>query len=666
MHWKRNALIRIAAGGAAALLAVLALLVPSAEAYTYSGGVMWTPPAGAPSYGSLYAHAIRLQHSTDANGELLASFEQYSGNGMPVYRSTNSGRTWTQISTIHDLVNSWNNIQLEPVLYELPQAIGTYPAGTILAAGDSIPADNSKTKIDMYASEDDGVTWSFVSSIATGGAAIASNGHTPVWEPYLLVANNKLIAWISDQRDTAYGQKLAHFTSTDGVNWSAEVNDVTYPAYAARPGMAIVSQLGNGQYILTYEYCNYPSGGCPIFYKISSNPETFGSVTGVQLVTTDGIKPQANPYNTWLPTGGPDGTIVVQAYSDQQMYASTDYGATWHRMFSNVVAGYSRGLLPLADGKSLLVTAGGVLTTNGTNKVTYGIDDYGGGISTGATYKIGNELSSQVLGVPNGNSGSPVVQAPDNGTADHNWQFLQQSNGYYRILNTLTGKYLAIPGGSLASGTGAIEWTQTGGAEQDWSVQPSPAGGYTITNRRSDLALTMATDANGQTSTGEQVTQAPLTSAANQRWNLVQTAPPAFTTGQFVLANGNSGNYAEVVGSTAGTQADQYRDVNHPDQYWTFTQSGSYYTITNVFTGDVLDSAGATASGSAVVEKPASGATSQQWSLVNTSGDNYQVVNRASGLALAVVGASTSNGALLDQETVSSAASQQWAIVKIN
>ncbi|MGW0584731.1 RICIN domain-containing protein, partial [Streptomyces sp. NPDC002920] len=264
------------------------------------------------------------------------------------------------------------------------------------------------------------------------------------------------------------------------------------------------------------------------------------------------------------------------------------------------------------------------------------------------------------------NSGSQVVQAADNGTADHNWQFQLQSNGYYRIYNTFSQKYLAIPGGSLSSGTGAIQWTSTGGAEQDWSVQPAPAGGYTIVNRRSDLALTMATDANGQTQLLEQATQAPLASSANQRWNLIQTAAPDFTSGQFVMANVSSGKYAEVIGSGDGTQADQYRDVNHPDQYWTFTRTGSYYTITNTFSGDLLDSAGATASGSAVVQKPASGGTSQQWSLTDTGDGKYQVVNRAGGLALSVVGASTGDGALLDQESVSTASAQRWTITKIN
>lgn len=190
----------------------------------------------------------------------------------------------------------------------------------------------------------------------------------------------------------------------------------------------------------------------------------------------------------------------------------------------------------------------------------------------------------------------------------------------------------------------------------------APTGGYTIANRRSDLALTMSSNA-----TGQQVTQAMLASAADQRWNLVQTVAPDFTSGQFVMTNVNSGAYAEVVGSTSGTQADQYRNVNHPDQYWTFTKTGSYCTIKNVFTGDVLDSAGATASGSAVVENPTSGTATQQWSLVDTGAGKYQVVNQASGLALAVTGASTANGALLDQEaSAPSSQAQLWAVSKIN
>ena len=111
-----------------------------------------------------------------------------------------------------DQVNGWG-MRWQPQLYELPQAIGNMPAGTILCAGNSIPSDYSKSKLDLYKSTDHGKTWSFVSSIASGGQPKSENGYTPVWEPFLLVADNKLIVYYSDQRDPKYGQKIVHQTS---------------------------------------------------------------------------------------------------------------------------------------------------------------------------------------------------------------------------------------------------------------------------------------------------------------------------------------------------------------------------------------------------------------------------------------------------------------------
>lgn len=55
----------------------------------------------------------------------------------------------------------------------LDQTLGGYPAGTILLAGNSIPADLSKTQLDLYVSTDSGSTWKFVSHIANGGVAVS-------------------------------------------------------------------------------------------------------------------------------------------------------------------------------------------------------------------------------------------------------------------------------------------------------------------------------------------------------------------------------------------------------------------------------------------------------------------------------------------------------------
>ncbi|RCW40317.1 hypothetical protein DFP97_1378, partial [Paenibacillus prosopidis] len=251
-------------------------------------------------------------------------------------------------------------------------------------AGNSIPSDYSKSKLDLYKSTDHGKTWSFVSSIASGGRPKSENGYTPVWEPFPLVADNKLIVYYSDQRDPKYGQKIVHQTSTDGINWGPVVDDVTSSLYIDRPGMPVVAQMGNGNYIMTYEECGVKN--CNVAYKIGPDPENFGSATSVDLTTKDGLRPSSSPYVVWLPTGGPNGTLAVSAYgADRVLFLNTQNGeeGTWTVIKSNTEGGYSRGLVPMSDGHSLFVISGGPLGTDKTNSVTYGIVDLRGGNSDG-------------------------------------------------------------------------------------------------------------------------------------------------------------------------------------------------------------------------------------------------------------------------------------------
>ncbi|WP_411152133.1 hypothetical protein [Streptomyces sp. A30] len=209
-------------------------------------------------------------------------------------------------------------------------------------------------------------------AVGVGGDA-AGNGNTPVWELFFLVSDGKLIVYYSDQRDPDHGQKIVHQVSTDIRNWGPIVNDVAMPTFSQRPGTATVAKLPNGNYVMTYEYGGSPAGHFAVYYKISSDPEAFGSVTGVSLRSTDGLVPTSTPYITWLPTGGPNGTLVVGAYSTSDLFPNSQNGAAnaWTRISSNVVGGYSRGMLPLTDGHSLLVLSGGSGGSNVRNPVTY-------------------------------------------------------------------------------------------------------------------------------------------------------------------------------------------------------------------------------------------------------------------------------------------------------
>ncbi|RDW64675.1 glycoside hydrolase family 93 protein [Coleophoma cylindrospora] len=331
---------------------------------------IYVPPATYNTPKTLYARTVQL-----ADGTLLATWENYSPEPpmvyFPIYRSTDKGETWTSFSTVQDQVNGWG-LRYQPSLYLLPQTIGNLTKGTILCAGNSIPTDLSQTKIDLYASQDSGATWSFVSSIASGGAADPSNGQTPVWEPFLMVYDNQLVAYYSDQRDPAHGQKLVHQVSSDGITWGAIVDDVAYPTYSQRPGMTTIAPLPNGQWIVTYEYGGGPNprnAGYPIYYRISPSPLTFNNATGV-LLNANGTIPSSSPYVVWSPSGGVNGTIAVSANSHSQIFVNTKLGdaSSWVIYSTPQAAAYSRHLRVMDDPDYLLIMGGGPL--GGDNSVT--------------------------------------------------------------------------------------------------------------------------------------------------------------------------------------------------------------------------------------------------------------------------------------------------------
>ncbi|KAG5951614.1 hypothetical protein E4U53_002690 [Claviceps sorghi] len=331
---------------------------------------VYTPPANYRTPRTLYGRTVQLP-----DGTLLATWEAYSPEppvvDFPIYRSTDKGATWAPFSKVTDQVNGWG-LRYQPFLYVLPQAIGQLPKGTVLLAGNSIPKDLSRTKIDLYASKDGGKTWSFVSSIASGGKALPNNGETPVWEPFLMVYNNQLVCYYSDQRDKAFGQKLVHQVSSDAVRWGAAVNDVTGTKYTERPGMTTVARLPNGNWIMTFEYgggASPTNAGFPIYYRISRSPLTFASAPN-QILNANGRVPSSSPYVAWSPSGGPSGTIIVNAASDKGVFINTKLGdaRSWVYYDTPQASSYSRQVMVMDNPDWILLMSGGDLNVN--NRVT--------------------------------------------------------------------------------------------------------------------------------------------------------------------------------------------------------------------------------------------------------------------------------------------------------
>ncbi|GFG26944.1 hypothetical protein IFM61606_06952 [Aspergillus udagawae] len=351
----------------------LAASVPRATIPTYNAVTVFSPPSDYNVPRVLYARSLELP-----NGDLLATWENYSKEPpqvyFPVYRSRDHGRTWKELSQVHDQVYGYG-LRYQPELYRLPERIGSFPAGTILMAGSAIPTDLSSTHIELYASHDSGVTWKFVSHIAAGGRAVPDNGLTPVWEPFLMARNGKLICYYSDQRANAtHGQKMVHQVTTDLKNWGPVVDDVAYPTYTDRPGMPVVAKLPNGKYIYTYEYGSFfgtSSYSFPVYFRISSDPENFASAPHQRLVTNTGYVPTSSPYVVWTPYGGVNGTIIVSAYSSSSVFINQALGeGPWREIPTSEPNAYTRSLRILSeDPKMLLINGAGVLNGQ-SNKVT--------------------------------------------------------------------------------------------------------------------------------------------------------------------------------------------------------------------------------------------------------------------------------------------------------
>ncbi|KFY82926.1 hypothetical protein V500_10253 [Pseudogymnoascus sp. VKM F-4518 (FW-2643)] len=337
----------------------------------FSQQTIFVPPRDYNTPKTLYGRTAQLE-----DGTLLATWENYSPEPpivhYPIYKSTDKGKTWAPFSTVKDVVNGWG-LRYQPFLYVLPRSIGEFKKGTVLCAGNSLPTDLSKTKIDIYASRDDGKTWSFVSSVASGGRGIPNNGETPIWEPFLMVYKKEFIAYYADQRDPDHGQKLSHQVSSDLVNWGPIIDDASSATYDNRPGMTTVARLRNGEYLMLYEfgggYNPANSGWFPVYYKIAADPRKFDEAKEM-VINAGGVVPTGSPYVVWSPSGGRNGTIVVSAASHSEVFVNTKAGDpnAWVMHKTPQESAYTRSLMVMDDPDYLLILGAGQL--NGDNKVT--------------------------------------------------------------------------------------------------------------------------------------------------------------------------------------------------------------------------------------------------------------------------------------------------------
>jgi hypothetical protein len=343
--------------------------------------------------GAQYPRVIQLQVGAN-KGVLLATFARRGS--LPIYRSTDNGESWQQISEVPMLRG-------QPWLYELASTLVVLPAAAVMACCSGLSRDPARRPLDVALSRDAGKSWSYLSTIATGGPGIydpASRAgfrqeQSPIWEPFLYMdAAGHLVASYSDERDkkNGYSQLLDHEVSNDGGRtWGPPVYDVAISDGLTRPGMAIVARDGKGKFYMSNEMVGLPGHALEprnnlAHLRTSADGDNWGDFRQYGTLIQDRFRqyPNGTPYIVWSPWGGTSGTLIASGRSVVRYDTGTVSGRVGNGVFVNQkggdgywtlietpidynpdMDGYSQTMIPLGDGQEILQ----LVTVN--NRVEY-------------------------------------------------------------------------------------------------------------------------------------------------------------------------------------------------------------------------------------------------------------------------------------------------------
>ena len=304
-----------------------------------------------------YPKGITLQHqkNPEDNGKLIAHLFVSDSSGPKTkscfVESSDGGLTWEIISRPEEQ-NAMNKLHsLQPGqmshVYELPEALGKYPAGTLVFSSGSINY-GLRSEIWIWYSTDCGRSW-------TQTVQIASMPNTDdegkgVWEPYSIYDNGYLYCFYSDQTNPKYDQALVFRRTKDGINWEDMKYVCAFDGEREGPGMIIITKMGNGEFFAVYEY--YGKAGShakgQIYYKKTRDLNNWGDPSDLGTMIKSGkLEIMGAPACLWVPAGGECGTLIVSGKEDNsdteehRIMISNDYGETWVTM-SNPLP-YNRG-----------------------------------------------------------------------------------------------------------------------------------------------------------------------------------------------------------------------------------------------------------------------------------------------------------------------------------
>lgn len=142
------------------------------------------------------------------------------------------------------------------------------------------------------------------------------------------------------------------------------------------------------------------------------------------------------------------------------------------------------------------------------------------------------------------------------------------ANGTRHLSGAGSGKLLDVSDAATADGTKVIQWTSTGGTNQQWTLTRGTGNVYTVTGVGSGKCLDVPDSSTAQ---GTQLDIWTCDGGANQQWALDATGSyTSASNASYVLVNLNSGLVVDVTGasSSAGAAVEQWAATGGSNQTW--------------------------------------------------------------------------------------------------
>ncbi len=143
------------------------------------------------------------------------------------------------------------------------------------------------------------------------------------------------------------------------------------------------------------------------------------------------------------------------------------------------------------------------------------------------------------------------------------------NDGRYNIVSSMSGMYLDVYGRSTNDGANVIQYSNTGGMNQQFDVKALGDGTYSIRPAHSGKSLDVY---NWNSNDGAELRQWNYTGAANQRWHIDDAG-----NGLYSITSAFSNKAIDVweMSKAVGADVRLYSWWRGPNQLWSFVPAGS-------------------------------------------------------------------------------------------